>query len=46
LYNTVTQYNYITEVGDLFMDFETEILELKDQVSSLQETIALLSEDI
>lgn len=28
------------------MDFETEILALKEQVSGLQETIALLSEDI
>jgi len=30
----------------IFMDFETEILALKEQVSGLQETIALLSEDI
>lgn len=28
------------------MDYEAEILELKEQVSSLQETIAQLSEDI
>lgn len=28
------------------MDYEAEILELKEQVSSLQEIIALLSEDI
>jgi hypothetical protein len=30
----------------ILMDYEAEILELKEQVSSLQEIIALLSEDI